>query len=73
MYYIVYLCYIKWFFTLTNFAFSLFIVQTKTQTKRMYATRQFHLYTYVIFIVYENFFSPDFMIVNAKKASTLSP
>ena len=73
MYYIVYLCYIKWFFTLTNFAFSLFIVQTKTQTKRMYATRQFHLYTYVIFIVYENFFSPDFMIVNAKKATTLSP
>ena len=53
MYYIVYLCYIKWFFTLTNFAFSLFIVQTKRKLGGMYATRQFHLYTYVVFIVYE--------------------
>ena len=50
-----------------------FYCSNKTQTKGMYATRQFHLYTYVIFIVYENFFSPDFMIVNAKKATTLSP
>ena len=53
MYYIVYLCYIKWLCTLRNGAFPFYSANKKQTEEEMYATRQFHLYTYVVFIVYE--------------------
>ena len=51
MYYIVYLCYIKWFFTLTNFAFSLFIVQTKHKLKEC-MQQDNSIYIHMLFLLF---------------------